>query len=281
MFAVAPGDEEAGRAVVQHSDVVSFTGSGTAGRSVATAATARGIPVQAEMGGKNPAIVLPGADLERPAGQVATAALGFAGQKCTATKRVIVVGDPGPFRDALVTAATSLGVGNPADPATAVGPVIDEAARDRVVASAADAVASGGRLLTGGRASDRDGWFIPPTLLESVPVQHPPACDQAFGPIAVLQQVSTVAEAVDLANAVPLGLAAGIYTQDLAVALHATESLDAGLVKVNAPTTGVDFYAPCGGEKGSSIGPREQGKAAQDFYTSTHTVTLAPGVGGR
>lgn len=279
VFSVLPGDVETGRAVVQGADVVSFTGSIAGGRSVAADAGARGVPVQAEMGGQNPAVVLPDADVESTARQVAAAAMGFAGQKCTATKRVIVVGDPAPFRDALVEAIEAMVVGDPAEQSTTVGPLVDEAARDRVVSSAEDAITQGGRILTGGKAVAEDGWFVAPTLVEGVPDDHLLACDEVFGPIALLQTAGSLDEAIAKANHVPHGLVAGVYTRDLSVALSASQRLEAGMVKVNAPTTGVDFYLPFGGEKASSIGGREQGKAAQDFYTSTHTVTIAPSEG--
>lgn len=275
-FQVTPGDAETGEAVVATTDVVSFTGSVAAGRAVAAAATQRGRPVQAEMGGQNPAVVLPDADLERSAAMIANAAAGYAGQKCTATKRVVVVGDAGPFRDALVAAVEGLGVGEPAEASTVVGPVIDAAARDKVVAAAGSAVDAGGQVLTGGQALDRDGWFVAPTVVEGAPMDHLLACDEVFGPICLLQQAGTVDEALRIANGVEYGLVAGLYTRDLNAALRAGEELEAGLVKVNAPTSGVDFYLPFGGEKASSLGGREQGKAARDFYTSLHTVTVAP-----
>ncbi len=273
---VLPGDAETGQAVVEAADVVSFTGSVAAGRAVSAAATARGVPAQAEMGGQNPAIVLPDADIPVAAAQIASAAAGFAGQKCTATKRVIVVGDAEPMRTALVGAIEALTVGDPADAATAVGPVIDAAARDRVTSAADSAVAAGGRILTGGRPVDGDGFFVQPTLVEDAPIDHLLACDEVFGPIALLQVAATADEALALANGVRYGLAAAVYTSNLAAAMHMANRLEAGLVKVNAPTSGVDFYLPFGGEKDSSLGPREQGKAAQELYTSVHTVAMAP-----
>lgn len=276
LFSVLPGDAATGQALVDAADVISFTGSVSAGRAVATAATARGVPVQAEMGGQNPAIVLPDADIAATAAQIASAIGGFAGQKCTATKRVIVVGDPAPFRDALVAAIGGLTVGDPADAGTVVGPVIDGAARNRVVSVAQSAAAAGGRLLTGGAPVDGPGHFVTPALVEGVGADHVLACDEVFGPIALLQQAASVDEAIALANGVAYGLAAAVYTAGLADALAVSARLEAGLVKVNAPTTGVDFYLPFGGEKDSSIGGREQGKAAQAFYTSTHTIALVP-----
>ena len=276
-FRVVPGDAEEGAALVEAADVVSFTGSAAVGALVRAAAVRRGVPVQAEMGGQNPAIVLPDADLEVAAAQIAAAAMGFAGQKCTATKRIIAVGNGDDVRQAVLAAVARLGFGDPSDPATAVGPLIDKAARDRVVAAASGAVASGGRILTGGRSADGlGGWYAEPTLVDGLPADHPLACEEVFGPICVVQDAASADEAVALANGVRYGLASAVYTRDLDRALDISARLDTGLVKVNAPTSGVDFYLPFGGEKDSSYGGREQGKAAQDFYTSTHTVTISP-----
>ncbi|MCW2914565.1 MAG: aldehyde dehydrogenase [Actinomycetia bacterium] len=277
LFSVVPGDATEGEALIGAADVVSFTGSVVVGRSVAAKAVARGVPVQAEMGGQNAAIVLPDADLDHAAAQIAAAAMGYAGQKCTATKRVIVVGAAADdVRDALVAAVEELTFGDPADPRTAVGPVISLAARDRVLAAADSAERAGGRVLTGGRAGDGDGWYVPPTVVENLPDDHELVCDEVFGPICAVQRVDDVDAAVAFANGVRFGLVSAVYTRDLNAALDVSARLDTGLVKVNSPTTGVDFYLPFGGEKASSYGPREQGKAAQDFYTSTHTITVAP-----
>lgn len=275
-FSVVPGDVETGQAVVAGADVVSFTGSTGGGRAVAKSAVERAIPVQAEMGGQNPAVVLPDADLDAAAQQIAAAAMGFAGQKCTATKRVVVVGDGAAFRDALVAAVEAMQVADPADLQTTVGPVISKHARDRVTSVARDAEQVGGRVLTGGTDVDADGWFVKPTVVEGVPERHTLACEEVFGPICLLQSATDLDDGIRIANSVPHGLAAALYTKDLSTALRAAQRLEAGLVKVNAPTSGVDFYLPFGGEKGSSLGPREQGKAAQNFYTSTHTITIAP-----
>jgi alpha-ketoglutaric semialdehyde dehydrogenase len=275
-FSVVPGDVETGQAVVGGADVVSFTGSTGGGRAVAQAAVERAVPVQAEMGGQNPAIVLPDADVAAAAQQIAAAAMGFAGQKCTATKRVVVVGEGARIREALVAAVEAMRIGDPADDRTTIGPVISEASQRRVAEVARDAESVGARVLTGGTEADLDGWFVKPTVVEGVPDGHTLACEEVFGPICLVQSAADLGEGIRIANAVPHGLAAALYTTDLGAALEASRRLDAGLVKVNAPTSGVDYYLPFGGEKGSSVGPREQGKAAQDFYTSTHTVTIAP-----
>lgn len=279
LFQVVPGDAEAGQALVATADVVSFTGSVAVGKRVVAACAERNVPVQAEMGGQNPSIVLPDADLERAAAAVAVATMSYAGQKCTATSRVIVVGDPRPFTDALAAAIEQLGFGDPADASTVVGPVIEETARKAVLDAAAEVHLGGGRIVIGGSAPDGDGYYVRPTLVDGVEPGMRIAQDEVFGPIAAVLAVQDAEEALRVANGVRYGLAAAVFTSDLDSALDISGRLEAGLVKVNAPTSGVDFYAPFGGTKESSYGPREQGKAARELYTWSQTVTLAPARG--
>lgn len=277
LLQVLPGDAAAGTAVVDAVDAVSFTGSLSAGTAVAERAAARRIPCQAEMGGQNASLVLPDADAQWVAESVARAAMGFAGQKCTATSRVVVVGDPGPFTDALVAAVEGLPVGDPAERATVVGPVIDQAARQAVLGAAEEACSRGARLLTAAAAGD-PGYLVRPVLLDRVDPGDPAAQEEIFGPFAVVLPAADLEQAVAIANGVRYGLVTSVYTNDLDRAVRLPQVLHAGMVKVNAPTTGVDFWAPFGGDKASSYGPREQGKAALDFYSATQTVTvgLAP-----
>jgi alpha-ketoglutaric semialdehyde dehydrogenase len=276
LLQVVPGGAGTGTAVIGQADCVSFTGSVEVGRQVAMAATERGIPCQAEMGGLNASIVLPDADPARAAATIAAAAMGYAGQKCTATSRAIVVGDPAPFTEALVAAVEGLAVGDPAEQGTVVGPVINEHARDEVLKAAEEAAAAGGRTLTGGRAGDGAGWFVAPTLVDRLPAGARLAQEEVFGPIAVVLPAADDDEAVTLANGVRYGLVGAVFTRDLDRALSVAARLDSGLIRVNAPTSGVDFHSPFGGEKDSSFGPREQGKAAREFYTSTRTITILP-----
>ena len=276
LLQVVPGGAETGTAMLERVDCISFTGSVAVGRRVAVAATERGIPSQAEMGGLNASIVLPDADPRRAAAVVAGAAMGYAGQKCTATSRAIVVGDPAPFTEALVAAVRDLAVGDPAAAPTVIGPVITEPARDKVVAAAEEAAAAGGRLLTGGTAGDGGGWFVAPTLVDRLAPDARLAQEEVFGPIAVVLAVADEDEAVRVANGVRYGLVGSVFTGDLDRALGLAARLDTGMIRVNAPTSGVDYLAPFGGEKDSSYGPREQGKAARDLYTSTRTITVLP-----
>jgi len=276
VLTVLTGLGATGEAVVDAAAAVSFTGSVAAGRAVAGRAVARGIPVQCEMGGQNAAIVLPDADQDAAAAAIAAAAMGYAGQKCTATSRVIVVGDPTPFAERLAAAVEALPVGDPADPATVVGPLIESRPREAIRAAVRRASAGGARVLTGARQPSGDGWFQAPTVLTNVPPGDDLRSEEYFGPVCVVLPVESAAAAVRVANEVRHGLVAAVYTRSLGPALTLSNELDVGMVKVNAPTTGVDFHAPFGGEKESSYGPREQGTAARDFYTRTVTVTLTP-----
>ncbi|MGW5053625.1 aldehyde dehydrogenase family protein [Actinokineospora sp. NPDC004072] len=265
LLAVHPGHGEAGSALVEAADAVSFTGSTEVGRRVAAAGAARGVPVQCEMGGLSAAIVLPDADLARAAGHIAAAAMGFAGQKCTATKRIIVVGDAGAFIEALRAAVEALPIGDPADEGVAVGPVITEAARDRV-----DAARSGRVVVT--RPVPDEGWFAAPTVVTDLAPDAPLNTTETFGPICTLTTAPDAESAVALANATPYGLVTALYTNDLAAAMAYVDACESGMIKVNAPTAGVDFHLPFGGEKSSGYGGREQGKEAQRFYTSPRTI---------
>ncbi|MFD9594129.1 aldehyde dehydrogenase family protein [Kitasatospora sp. NPDC059973] len=273
VFTVLPGGAEEGAALVDTADVVSFTGSTGVGRAVVRAATERGVPVQAELGGLNAALVLPDADPEQAAAHLAAAIAGYAGQKCTATSRVIAVGAAHePLRAALVKA---LGLVDDA----ACGPVISAAARDRLTGAVESARAAGATVLTGGGVPERPGWYVEPTLLADVPAEHPLRREEFFGPVAVLLAAADLDEAIALANDTPHSLATSVHSRSLDVALAAADRLDAGMIRINAPSSGVDFHLPFGGAKGASHGEREQGAAALDFYTASRTVSVLPAGG--
>ncbi|MBW1600188.1 aldehyde dehydrogenase family protein [Streptomyces sp. JJ38] len=273
VFTTVAGHAAEGHALVSAADVVSFTGSTATGATVVHTATARGVPVQAEMGGLNAAIVLPDADIERAAAHIAAAIAGYAGQKCTATSRVIAVGAAlDPLREALAEALRAVPVGDPADEATVCGPLISEPARSRV-----ENAWKGLRVLTGGTGRDRrPGWYASPTVAEDVPSDHPLLRDEVFGPVAALLPAADLDHAVSLTNSVRYGLVTSVHTAGLDAVLHGLDLLDTGMIRVNAPSTGVDFHLPFGGAKASGHGAREQGHAAVDFYTSSRTYTLTP-----
>jgi aldehyde dehydrogenase (NAD+) len=275
-FQVILGDAPSARMLLEDPRIaaVSFTGSVSVGREVVRRVAGRGARVQAEMGGQNASVVLADADLDRAAATIAYAAMGCAGQKCTATSRVIVQ-EPvyRAFRERLIAAIEALHVTDPRDEQTVVGPMVSDASR----AAALEVVAhGGGRILTGGQSLDHPGFYLAPTLVELDEAAGPLATEEVFAPVAALIGAASPEEAIQTANAVRFGLVASIFTSDLGRALHLTHQLEAGMIRVNAPTSGVDYYAPFGGSKESSFGPREQGLAARDFYTETRTVTVAP-----
>ena len=273
-----PRKAETGKAVVAAGDVVSFTGSDRVGRLVAAQAGARAIPAQCEMGGQNAAIVFDDADPATTAAQVTSAAMGYAGQKCTATRRVIVVGSHPDFEEALVDAVSGLHAAPPERPETTVGPVITEAAQDRVLAAVEGARSAGGRVLAGGdREADlaTAGSSARPCSTASPPSMTWPR-RRPLVRWLTLHRARDAQAAAEMANGVRFGLVTSLHGRDLNRLLAALDTIDTGLIKVNAPTTGVDFYAPFGGEKDSSYGPREQGPDALDFYSTTRTVSIAP-----
>jgi acyl-CoA reductase-like NAD-dependent aldehyde dehydrogenase len=281
VFTVIPGRHPAASAIIENADVVSFTGSTAVGRQVVIAAATRGIPVQAEMGGQNAALVMPDADLEHTAAMLVGAAMSFAGQKCTATRRIIVVGDPAPLTEALRAALDDAVPGDPAEENVTVGPVINQRAQSGVNDAIAEAQGCGARIIASNASVNHDGWFVRPTFVDGLAPGHRLLQEETFGPFAAILPARTFEEAVDLANNVKYGLVNSIHGRDLSAILRMVEDLESGVVKVNAPTTGVDFYLPFGGEKDSSIGPREQGKAAMQFYSSSRTVTIAGGPSSR
>jgi aldehyde dehydrogenase (NAD+) len=189
---------------------------------------------------------------------------------------VIVVGADNGFLEAFVGTVRALEPAAPEAPETTVGPVISQTAREEVLSAIDLGRSSGGRILAGGEAPDGDGWFVQPTLVDGIGPDHTLTQEETFGPLVTILAAANVDDAVRIANGVRYGLVTSVHGQDLDRLLAAADGLDTGLIKVNAPTTGVDFYAPFGGEKDSSYGPREQGMAALDFYSSTQTVAIAP-----
>ena len=271
LFMVAIGEgSDVGRAITANADVISFTGSTKVGRQIVAGAAARNVPVQAEMGGQNAAIVLADADFEKTAGIIAGAAMWFAGQKCTATSRVIVVGD-GDFATPFVNAVKALKKGDPADPSVTVGPLINEASLNDFQTAVATAKTSGGRILHGDQPPQ--GLFVEPVIIDGLAPDHPLSCNETFGPIVTVHRAATPEDAIAMANSVEYGLVTSIHGRDLNQITTLAALADTGLVKVNSSTSGVDFYAPFGGEKMSSYGMREQGLAGIEFYS--HTVTIA------
>jgi aldehyde dehydrogenase (NAD+) len=278
------GDREIGDAIVHHTgiDAITFTGSTGVGRGIAAAGAARGVPVQAEMGGKNAAIVLGDADLDLAVQQILLGAFRSSGQKCTATSRLVVteaVADE--LLAALSKAAADLVVGDPLDPSTEMGPVITAPARDTIRAGILRAVEQGATVLTGGDQPPvgipEDGYFLSPTILELPSTDLDVWRDELFGPVLAVVRVPSVSEAFRVAGDGEDGLSAALFTQDLTRALEAVDDLDVGILHVNSESAGADPHVPFGGAKKSGYGPKEQGRSAREFFTHTTTVYLRGG----
>ena len=256
---------------------VSFTGSTSIGMGIAATAASKGVKFQLEMGGKNPVIVMPDADLEQAAQVTVDGAMKYSGQKCTATSRAIVIGNViEGFTDLVVEKTAALTVGPGAAEESVVVPVIDEASRQNIVKSVERGVSDGGNVLTGGGVPSGgtydSGTYVQPTVLSKVSPNDFVACEEIFGPVLGIIPAADIEDAIGIANDVQYGLSAGIFTRNLNAAMQFADRIEAGIVKVNGETAGVEPQVPFGGMKASSSGSREQGKAAIEFFTETKTI---------
>jgi acyl-CoA reductase-like NAD-dependent aldehyde dehydrogenase len=256
---------------------ISFTGSVATGTWVRDEATKTGKRVQLELGGHNPLIVMADADLDRAAEAAYAGAFWSAGQKCTATRRIYVQEDAyDAFRDTLLARIERGRVGDPLDPETEVGPIVNESQFDDVMAAIERGRDEGGTVIAGGGRVDDEGYLVAPTAFEGVRDDGFLSCEEVFGPVTSLYRFATLDEALRRANALPFGLSAAIFTSSLATALRFQDEAQAGLLHVNSQTAGADVHVPFGGIKGSGFGPHEQGRAAIEFYTDTVTIYVDP-----
>ena len=274
-----------GEALVQHPDVaaISFTGSVSVGRGIAQACVETGKKVQLEMGGKNPQIVLDDADLNQAVELSAQSCFYSTGQRCTASSRLIVTDKIYPaFIEALQARMAKIKVGDARVAGTDIGPVVSQSQLEQDLSYVEIAKAEGAVLAAGGArvachtGSGKEGFFMQPALfVDSTPSMRINR-EEVFGPVASVIRVQNYEEALAVANDTEFGLSAGIATTSLKYATHFKRHAQAGMVMVNLPTAGVDYHVPFGGRKGSSYGPREQGRYAQEFYTTVKTAyTLA------
>jgi acyl-CoA reductase-like NAD-dependent aldehyde dehydrogenase len=270
------GDRRAAAAVMSDPgvDAVSVSGSSSAGWAAQEICARRRIPLQAELGGNNAAIVWEGADLARAANLIAQGAFSFAGQRCTANRRVIVHRDLLPeLVERLSSSAATLAWGDPLDPATRVGPLVSDEARDRVAAAVAGAAASGARLLTPHTLAPRGpGAWHPPTIVLDAPHESPIVQEETFGPVLVVEAASDFAEAVRLANGVRQGLVAALFSGPGPWRDEFRAALAAGVLKWDSSTAEADADAPFGGWKASGIGPPEHGPGDLEFYSRLQAI---------
>lgn len=256
-------------------DAISFTGSTQTGRQVLRASAENGVRCQLEMGGKNALVVLDDADLSLAVDCAIQGAFGSAGQRCTASSRLIVtsrVHDR--FLEEMLKRIRALRVGHALDKESDMGPVVSAQAMGEIGRHCEIAIGEGAYLAAGGSRLDRntDGCFFAPTLFTSTGSRMKINQEEVFGPVATVIEAGSYEEAVAITNDTPYGLCAGIVTDSLARAADFRRNAEVGVVTINAPTAGLDFHVPFGGRKISNYGPREQGRYAREFYTAVKTV---------
>ena len=271
-----------GQTLLDSRDVnaISFTGSVETGAKVAMACASRGAKFQIEMGGKNPLVVMDDANLDAAVAGAVDGAFFQTGQRCTASSRLIVhakIHDA--FVEKTITALKALKVDHALKDGTQIGPVVDAsqlAQDEKYIQIGRD---EGAELAWGGERLNRDtkGHYLSPALFVNTKNNMRINQEEVFGPVATVIKVDSYDEALAVANDTKFGLSSGIYTGSLKFASDFRRKSQAGMVMVNLPTAGVDYHVPFGGRKGSSMGSREQGRFAAEFYTSVKTSYQSAG----
>ncbi|MCC7325347.1 MAG: aldehyde dehydrogenase family protein [Burkholderiales bacterium] len=270
-----------GQALLDSPDIqaLTFTGSVGTGKRVAAASIEHNRKFQLEMGGKNPLVVLDDADLAIAVDCAVNGAFFSTGQRCTASSRLIVTeGIHDRFVGAVTEKLKGVVVDNALKAGTHIGPVVDAGQMEQDEKYIAIGREEGATLAFGGERLNREtpGFYLQPALFTDASNDMRISREEIFGPVASVIRVKNYEEALHVANDTPFGLSSGICTTSLKHATHYKRNAEAGMVMVNLPTAGVDFHVPFGGRKGSSYGPREQGRYAAEFYTTVKTAyTLA------
>jgi len=258
---------------------VSFTGSVSVGMGIYEKAIKNLTRVQLEMGGKNPTIVLKDANIDTAVKMVVAGGFGLTGQACTATSRVIVEDAiANDFAAALTQAARNLKVGNGLEAGVQMGPAVSEDQLQTDLEYIGIGQKEGAKLLIGGSQAGDGGYYVQPTVFDHVEMQMRIAQEEIFGPVIGIIRASDFEDALAKANGIGFGLSAAVITNDLQKAFQFANRIDAGVVKINEPTTGLALQAPFGGFKHSSANTfKEQGQAAIEFYTRTKTIYVGHG----
>ena len=268
------GDE-----IVSHPAVraISFTGSTEIGLKMYADVAKRGIPFQAEMGGKNPVVVLEDCDLDLAVEHTAQGAFGSTGQRCTASSRAVVM-EPiaEQFVEKIVARAKAFKLGPGLDPSSEIGPSVDEGQFNTVLKYIDIGKEDGATLLCGGKKAEGDGiengYFVEPTVFDHVTPDMRIAREEIFGPVLSVLRVKSFEEAMQVANDTEYGLSSSIFSNDYNSITRFIDEIESGMTHVNSPTTGGEAHIPFGGIKATGVGPREQGSTALDFYTELKVV---------
>ena len=275
-----PGGQ-VGNALVESPDVkgISFTGSTEIGTDLYSESAKRLKKVQAEMGGKNAVIVLSDADMDKAMNGIVQGAFGSTGQRCTATSRVIVeesVHDQ--FVTELINRTSKLTVGDGIDPANDVAPLSSQNQKDKVLEFIGIGAEEGANLAFGGRdlmdGDLKEGYYVEPAVFTGVTSDMRIAQEEIFGPVLTVFKAKDLKEAIDIANSVEFGLSSSVYTKDITKAYEYINTVETGMVHVNASTLGGEVHLPFGGLNSSGVGQREQGTAAVDFFSEVITVYI-------
>ncbi len=261
-------------------DAISFTGSVPVGKGIAAAAIQNLTKVQMEMGSKNALAVMDDADLDLAVSVALGGAFGGTGQKCTASSRLVVhaaIHDA--FVEKLVAGAKALKVGHALEEGTQMGPVVSEQQLQENLAYVELGQSEGAELACGGQRLElqHDGYYMSPSVFVNTNNTMRINREEMFAPLTSVLKVDSYDEALTIVNDTNFGLTSGIVTQNLARATHFRRHARTGVVTVNLPTAGTDYHVPFGGRGDSSYGPREQGKAAAEFYTTVKTAYISAG----
>jgi aldehyde dehydrogenase (NAD+) len=270
---------EVGEAMVNARELraISFTGSNNVGNALYVKAAQRGAKVTCEMGGKNAVIVMPDADLDKAATAIHGGAFGSSGQRCTATSRVIAHPDiKSALVDRLVAAAKQIKLGPGLDASTDMGPSVDDRQWQTVMDYIKVGHGEGARLLTGGTRPEalRQGFFIEPTIFDSVSPEMRIFKEEIFGPVLAVTTASSLEEALRFANSVEYGLTTSIFTNDINSVMRFVDEVETGMVHVNEPTVGGEAQLPFGGTKSTGVGEREMAEEGLNFFTELKTVFI-------
>ncbi len=262
-------------------NAISFTGSVPVGKGIAAAAIQNLTKVQMEMGSKNALAVMDDADIDLAVTLALGGAFGGSGQKCTASSRLVVhQGVHDQFVEKLVAGAKAMKVGHALEEGTQIGPVVSEQQLRENLAYVDLAAQEGAELLCGGQRLEMptEGYYMSPGVFAGTNNAMRINREEMFAPLACVIPVSGYEEALHVVNDTNFGLTAGIVTTSLARATHFRRNAQSGCVMVNLPTAGTDYHVPFGGRGDSSYGPREQGKAAAEFYTIVKTSYISSGM---